>query len=91
MYIKTINDMKDLHKEYKLTGKYSQTSDGADMGDEGYQFLEIATDDCGGGPFFILKTERWAFDDPGELLDIINEFVEKHGRIQQDETKEKED
>ena len=74
--------MEDLQKDYKLEATYSQTDDCSSSSDEGYQFLRIFTENGGGGDFFILETKRWAFDDPQELLDIINEFVEKHGRIQ---------
>lgn len=83
--------MEDLQKEYNLSATYSQTQDGGDPSDEGYQFLRIATDECGGGPYFILETKRWAFDNPQELLDIINEFIETHGSIQRNEDKKKKD
>lgn len=31
--------------------------------DEPRQFIEIAVVDEGGGPFWVIKTERWAVDD----------------------------
>ena len=35
-----------------------------------HQFLEIETADGGGGPYLVIKTERWAIDEDGieELL-----------------------
>ena len=81
--------MDDLQKDYSLKATYSQTQDGSDPSDEGYQFLRMKTDDCGGGTFYILQTKRWAFNNLEELLDLINEFIEKHGRIQQDKKQKK--
>ena len=79
--------MEDLQKEYNLSATYSQSADGADPGDEGYQFLRIKTDECGGGSYFVLETNRWAFDDPQELIDLINEFVKKNEKISEGKPK----
>jgi hypothetical protein len=74
-------------KSYELKLTASQEQDCEDPGDEP-QFLEIFTGNGGGGDYFILKTERWAFDSPQEFFDLINEFIEAHGRIQRNEEKE---
>ncbi len=74
-------EMESLEKEYHLKATFSQGSDGADPGDEGYQFLRISADDCGGGSFFVIETKRWAFDDPQEVMDLLEEFQEKLKKI----------
>ena len=38
------------------------------------QLLTIKTEDGGGGTFFVIETERWAFDDPQELIDLLTDF-----------------
>ena len=72
---------KSLQKDYKLEATYSQEQDCSDPSDEGYQFLRITTEDGGGGPFYILETKRWAFDNVQDLIDLMDEFIEKHGKI----------
>lgn len=42
-----------------------------------YQELTIFTDDAGGGKYFVIQTERWAFDNVDELIDLILNFKEK--------------
>ena len=79
--------MEDLQKDYKLEATYSQTDDCSSSSDEGYQFLRIKTDECGGGSYFVLETNRWAFDDPQELIDLINEFVKKNEKISEGKPK----
>ncbi len=73
--------MEKLIKEYKLKFSVSQDKDGAAKGDD-CNVLKIFSEDCGGGLYFILKTDRWAFDNPEELIDLINEFMKVHDCIQ---------
>ena len=47
---------------------WSQDSDCCDDKQDG-QYLTISTQDGGGGPFIIIKTERWAIDE-----DQIDDF-----------------
>jgi hypothetical protein len=51
--------------------------DGDCVGGEDYQYLDIQITDGGGGPFFVLKTERWAFDyeDLDRLSSKLNELM----------------
>ena len=45
---------------------FTQDSDCCDSG-EG-QFLKIKTENGGGGDFYIIETERWAFDNIPEFV-----------------------
>jgi hypothetical protein len=77
--------MEGLKKEYKLEGGYSQPNDCmAPEGSEDYQFLDIQTEDGGGGTFYVMKTERWAFESPKEVYDLLNEFAKKFKKLSDD-------
>lgn len=41
--------------------------------------MEVKTSDGGGGPYVVIKTERWAMDleDIAEFTDYLTEFLEK--------------
>jgi hypothetical protein len=58
----------------KLTVNYHQEPDSLDTED---QLLELTTEDAGGGMYYVLKTERWAFEDPEELMEILKDFVKR--------------
>jgi hypothetical protein len=45
------------------------------------QFLHIHTEDGGGGDYFVMDTERWAFDNIDDLIEVLNQFKEKHDKI----------
>jgi len=60
---------------------YAQKSDSCDPTDLG-QDLEIETADAGGGPYLILKTDRWAMDlETAEAMfaAIIKDFKKRYG------------
>lgn len=59
----------------KVTVEYIQEADSNDSNTD--QFLELSTDDAGAGVYYVLKTDRWAFDDPKELIDILNDFIKR--------------
>lgn len=58
----------------KVSVEYTQE---ADSNSDGLQFLEVSTEDAGAGVYYVLKTERWSFDDPQELIDILNDFKKR--------------
>ena len=58
----------------KLTVNYHQEPDALDTED---QLIELTTEDAGGGMYYVLKTERWAFNDPDELMEILKDFVKR--------------
>lgn len=38
------------------------------------QILELSTEEGGGGFYYVLKTERWAFDNIEEFVKILQDF-----------------
>jgi len=62
---------------------FTQDSDCCDSG-EG-QFLKIKTENGGGGDFYIIETERWAFDNIPELVQTLMRFYNKHKKIESKE------
>lgn len=53
--------------------EYVQETDG---NSSGVQELMVEFIHCGAGPYLVLKTQRWAFDEPSELLDLLHEAKE---------------
>ena len=49
------------------------------------QFLTIKTQNGGGGDFYIIETERWAFDNIPELVTTLMRFYTKHKLIKSKE------
>lgn len=39
------------------------------------QYIEVAVVDEGGGPFWVIKTDRWAFDDLKEFTALLSSVV----------------
>lgn len=56
--------------------KYSQEGDNCTSNN--VNSLTIFTQDSGGGTYFVLETERWAFDDVNELVEMINDFIKRN-------------
>jgi hypothetical protein len=63
---------------------FTQDSDCCDSKD---QFLTIKTQNGGGGDFFVIETERWAFDNIPELVTTLMRFYTKHKLIKSNELK----
>jgi hypothetical protein len=70
-----------LSQELKMT--FTQDSDCCDSGDG--QFLTIRTENGGGGDFYVIETQRWAFDDIPELVTTLMRFYTKHQQIKSKE------
>ena len=68
-----------LSQEFKVT--FAQD---ADCNSNEDQFLTIKTDNGGGGDFYVIETERWAFDSIDELVELISKFKEKHEKIKEE-------
>lgn len=60
----------------RLEATYTQDPDGMQDGNLKQQ-IKISTEDCGGGIYYVISTERWAFDSVEDLVELINEFKEK--------------
>ncbi len=57
-------------EEIKIT--YSQEGDSG--GGKEYQDLSITTQDAGGGKFYVISTDRWAFNNVKEFTDVMKDF-----------------
>jgi hypothetical protein len=60
----------------ELNATYSQGADCVSDRNEP-NFLNIEIQEGGGGVYFVIKTERWAFDSVEELIKIVNDFKSK--------------
>jgi len=58
--------------------QYTQESDSCDPNDLG-QAIDISAEEGGGGKFFVIKTERWAFDSIGELVELLDDAAKRLG------------
>jgi hypothetical protein len=58
----------------KVSVEYTQE---ADSNSDGLQLLEVSTEDAGGGVYYVLKTERWAFDNLNDLIKVLNDFEKR--------------
>jgi serine protease inhibitor ecotin len=67
-----------LSQELQMT--FTQDSDCCDSNDG--QFLSIKTQNGGGGDFYVIETERWAFDSIPELVETLMRFYNKHKKIE---------
>lgn len=56
---------------------YIQEPDCTENAESDEQSLTISTRNGGGGNFYHIKTEGWSFDSPEELLNVINNFIDK--------------
>lgn len=60
---------------FNLKAEYVQKADSCT--NEEFNELTIKTQDGGDGFYFVIETDRWAFDDPKELIDVLNDFIVK--------------
>lgn len=70
-----------LGQEFQMT--FTQDGDCCDTNHE--QYITIKTQNGGGGDFFVIETERWAFDNIPELITILKRFQTKHQLIKSKE------
>lgn len=47
---------------YGITAHYTQEVDSCGPSGGGYNLLDIEVTNAGGGPYIIIKTDRWALD-----------------------------
>lgn len=67
------NKVSILSQEFEMT--FTQDADCCDTRD---QFLTIKTQNGGGGDFYVIETERWAFDNVTELIMTLKRFEAAH-------------
>ena len=51
----------------------------ADTNSHESQSLELSTEESGSGIYFVLKTERWAFDNIEQLVSVLQDFQSRLG------------
>lgn len=66
-----------LDDELLVGGMSVQYLQGGDTIDGDIQNLEIKAEDGGGGLFYVIKTERWAFDSIDELKRVLEDFEKR--------------
>jgi len=59
----------------RITVEIYQDPDSDDSGD--VQEMNIEITDAGGGPYPVISTNRWAFDDSKGLVDLIEGLVKR--------------
>ena len=57
----------------EISCTYSQNGDSCADSDV-LQFLHIKTQDAGDGKYFVIETERWAFDKIEDLIEVLRDF-----------------
>ena len=67
--------MSNKPKLEGLTAVYSQDPDTCDR--SVIQELTIESLDGGGGTYYLLKTDRWAFNSIKELTDTLTDFIKR--------------
>lgn len=65
-----------IEQEFEMT--FTQDKDCCSSED---QFITIKTQNGGGGDFFVIETQRWAFDCIEDLVRVLYQFKNKHDRI----------
>lgn len=68
--------MNDQIKLTSLKATYNQPADDTAPVDV-EQTLEIESIDGCGGPYFVIKSERWAFDNIEEMVEILEDFQKR--------------
>jgi len=59
---------------FKFSAEFVQDADDCSPDQDSYNVLNISTEDGGGGKFFVIETNRWAFDKVDDLLELVNRF-----------------
>jgi hypothetical protein len=65
-----MSDIKLHAEEFKIR-VVDQADDNAPEESMGFQDLEVSLEDVGGGAFFVIKTDRWAFEKIQDLVDLL--------------------
>jgi hypothetical protein len=68
--------MNDQIKLISLKATYEQPADNF-APTEAEQMLEIEIVDGCGGPYFVIKSHRWAFDNIEEMVEILEDFQKR--------------
>jgi len=72
-----MNDKKSKTSTEVPRASVTLTQDGDCVDGNDLQVLTISSDDGGGGWFWVLETERWAFDSLDELKEQLRGVMQK--------------
>lgn len=73
-----MNDKKKNEQNIELASASATLTQDADCCDGSIvQTLNLSSEDGGGGWFWVIKTERWAFDSPEELSKQLKKIISK--------------
>jgi hypothetical protein len=61
-----------------VSAEYSEDDDDCSESDLG-QTLRVSTHDAGSGPYYVLESERWAFDSIAEVTKHLLDFAARAG------------
>jgi len=65
-----------ISQDFQMT--FTQEADCCDLKE---QYLTIKTQNGGGGDFYVIETERWAFDSITELIMTLKRFEAAHSLV----------
>jgi hypothetical protein len=65
-----------LPKGVELT-ELTFIQDGDTCSSDEIQYLNVKIEDSGAGKYFVISTERWAFDSIDELVKVIKKAISK--------------
>lgn len=78
-----MNDKKTSSKAKVSSVSIDLFQDGDCCGGNDVQVLNISSDDGGGGWFWTIKTDRWAFDSLDDLINQLKPIIEKLGTLEE--------
>jgi len=73
--------MEEIFSTVDLKLTFVQDADSESDSHFADQELEIAIENGGGEDYYIIKTDRWAFDKIDDLIVLLKKFKDKHDKI----------
>lgn len=69
---------KENYKLESVTCRYVQEADTDSPSPDGDNFIEISSEGiCYEMDYIVIKTERWAFDNASEFVELLNDFKKR--------------
>lgn len=69
-----MKEKKDEISIDKVTYEFSQNGDSCQDNVDNAQSIKIETENAGAGDYYVISTERWAFDDIKSLVKLIRKI-----------------
>jgi hypothetical protein len=73
--VKVLPETSNENVLTNLNARYLQESDTCSSNE--FNTLTIENEDGGGGNYFIIKTDRWAFDSINEIVTVLEDFKKR--------------